>query len=396
MLQVRATSDKGRGLFALRSFKEGEAILIEKPVAALQHPENATSIRVCAHCLAPLGNIRSQLMQRLDSVIRDPNIIKAVDAVIGTENDSYFKNFTCPRQCGLNFCSQECVDAAESGHSPLCVRGKGDAEALVNFKEHALMHNDQFLMAGRMLASGMIGSLKSTFHHSNWMNAKLRDPSEDPEEFDGYMRETMQESFAYLVEGLRQDNNPDLTLEHFSELLSMFEFNNISIEYPCPVKTFIDERMEMNPKIARNVDIIEKALAQVAEEERKLFRDVECARDDEIEDDEDVPESDSSDLWPGLHGVGMFALASMINHSCEPNVDFEFLSNNSTLSVIARRDIQEGEEILHSYVSEDLNAEDRILSLFGYGFLCKCARCERECPEAVELVSSVFPERCYF
>jgi hypothetical protein len=392
MLQVRTTSDKGRGLFALQSFKAGDSVLIERPISALQHPENATSLLVCANCLIPLGSPRFQLLRRLSKVM-NPKLLDAVDALLG-KDDAEISLINCPRECGINYCSVKCAELAEKAHSPLCVRGGGCAEALVQFKEHAMLHNDQFLMAGRLLASGMLTEMKNHFRYTSWIDSKLREAEDDPEEFDQYVSEAMEESFNYLINGVdsRMDYCDDFQLENYSQLLSMFEYNNISIEFPCPVKSAIDERLESDPSLKSHLEVIEQSLAEIAKEESELM---DCIHEQEDDDDEEIEQEDAEEqLWPGLKGVGMFSTASMINHNCSPNVDFDYFSGNSTLSVVARRDISAGEELFHSYVSEELSAEDRILSLFGYGFICRCDRCVSEYGTSAEsLVYEVFPER---
>lgn len=75
-------------------------------------------------------------------------------------------------------------------------------------------------------------------------------------------------------------------------------------------------------------------------------------------------------------GCGLYGIASYISHSCEPNAKFEFLNGDHTLSVVALKDLQEGDELFVSYVSPDLSKKQRKkLIMDTYGFVCKCPKC---------------------
>lgn len=81
------------------------------------------------------------------------------------------------------------------------------------------------------------------------------------------------------------------------------------------------------------------------------------------------------------HG-GLYVLHSHINHSCAPNLSVRHLDQRTALSritVIARRDIEIGEELFISYVNPDLPLENRRQQLLEWGFgTCKCTRCMTE------------------
>lgn len=81
------------------------------------------------------------------------------------------------------------------------------------------------------------------------------------------------------------------------------------------------------------------------------------------------------------HG-GLYVLHSHINHSCEPNISIRHLDQRTALSritVIARRNIEPGEELYISYVNPGLPLETRRQQLLEWGFgECKCSRCSTE------------------
>ncbi|KAI8892911.1 hypothetical protein BC833DRAFT_330288 [Globomyces pollinis-pini] len=76
------------------------------------------------------------------------------------------------------------------------------------------------------------------------------------------------------------------------------------------------------------------------------------------------------------YGQGTFPLASLINHSCEPNVVALF--KNDSLFLKSLVDIQEGDELFISYVDCILPITDRIQSLSKYQFVCDCQKCLNE------------------
>ena len=61
-----------------------------------------------------------------------------------------------------------------------------------------------------------------------------------------------------------------------------------------------------------------------------------------------------------------------LNHSCMPNVKFEFNRSNCCMYVISIRNIKKGEEIVDSYL-ENKNIKNHKNYLYEhYGFSCDC------------------------
>ncbi|KAI7842565.1 hypothetical protein COHA_003801 [Chlorella ohadii] len=78
-------------------------------------------------------------------------------------------------------------------------------------------------------------------------------------------------------------------------------------------------------------------------------------------------------------GSAAYLLASMLNHSCEPNLDVTFPENNAVVSFVAARDISAHEQLTISYVDTGMGLQQRRSALqFGYGFTCGCPRCKEE------------------
>lgn len=81
-------------------------------------------------------------------------------------------------------------------------------------------------------------------------------------------------------------------------------------------------------------------------------------------------------------GVALFTLQSACNHSCVPNAEPTYLHNNNKLSLVAVRDVQEGEEICISYLDEcnlQRSRHSRRKELMeNYLFACNCPKCEEQ------------------
>ena len=81
------------------------------------------------------------------------------------------------------------------------------------------------------------------------------------------------------------------------------------------------------------------------------------------------------------HG-GLYVLHSHLNHSCTPNVSARHFDQRTALSritLVARRDIAPGEELLITYVNPELPVEQRRRGLMEWGFgKCMCERCVKE------------------
>jgi len=81
------------------------------------------------------------------------------------------------------------------------------------------------------------------------------------------------------------------------------------------------------------------------------------------------------------HG-GLYTLHAHLNHSCDPNVSVRHLDQRTALSritVIAKRPIKQGEELLITYVNPKLGHRARLDELRGWGFgACTCSRCVEE------------------
>ncbi|KII90144.1 hypothetical protein PLICRDRAFT_581341 [Plicaturopsis crispa FD-325 SS-3] len=81
------------------------------------------------------------------------------------------------------------------------------------------------------------------------------------------------------------------------------------------------------------------------------------------------------------HG-GLYTLHSHLNHSCSPSISVRHLDRGTALAritLIARRDIAQGEELVITYVDPGQSLKERRHALRAWGFgTCQCARCVDE------------------
>ena len=109
-----------------------------------------------------------------------------------------------------------------------------------------------------------------------------------------------------------------------------------------------------------------KTSPSMSEEDRKLMFQVFA-----------IVSTNAYGLWKdGVHIAGVFQDSPRINHSCCPNVIFEWSSMIGALTAHATKPIRAGEEITVSYVMAFLSRHQRQQGLASYGFFCTCPACD--------------------
>ena len=82
-----------------------------------------------------------------------------------------------------------------------------------------------------------------------------------------------------------------------------------------------------------------------------------------------------SSLDDCCQGTGFYALHSCLNHSCVPNVKIHKCGDGKAV-VETVQTVEPGEELLVSYVDEELPFDERQEALAHYSFSCSCTRCQ--------------------
>ena len=83
---------------------------------------------------------------------------------------------------------------------------------------------------------------------------------------------------------------------------------------------------------------------------------------------------------PDAQATALYARIVCINHSCMPNAEVHFLSDNHEATLLAKRDIPAGTEVTISYIDDNERAGflERRVKLRDYGFNCQCEKCVGE------------------
>ncbi|KAI1101873.1 SET domain-containing protein [Jackrogersella minutella] len=122
-------------------------------------------------------------------------------------------------------------------------------------------------------------------------------------------------------------------------------------------------------------DLLERALKLLPEKQQEEV--LSLARSTGGEPIEDILKTNifGVELGVEIPHLGIFPLASRINHDCRPNVFWRYSIRTLTVQVIAMRDIKVGDEITQSYVPLGLSYSDREEDLNHWGFRCTCSLC---------------------
>lgn len=405
----------GKGLVAARDFAEGERVLVEPPLAAMQQESNRADALVCGECFRYVGGVERQIARRL---LADDATADAVDRgflarlLEGAERLPHADRFPmpaavpCPGGCDREvYCGEACAAAAWAKHERRLCPGPAseaaDPDAARAFLEHARDTNDIFILAAKVLltvahdaertlgrtageapesdekgkapesdetGNAVLDALVAAWepfahaHKAVWWEAVARPEDvaegEQEREFRDSMRDIAAESSRLLASAVPSATTgrfPGLfSLDVFSRVVGMFERNNLEIAVASPVEDYFLE-----------IDALEEGT-----EEKASASAVTGPLLDALDVAYDAP----------CEGTGFFALQSCMNSDCDPNVapmkDDEDIDGKCVL--VAKRDISAGEELTMCYVDENADVETRRAELADYGFTCRCDACERE------------------
>ena len=386
------SQERGRHLVAACPLSKNQLIFVERPLLALQSLHNMSTNLVCSHCFATMGSLDTRW-----GLVSGRYSKRQVD-------DSTI--IQCRYKCGHVYCCNECKEDAWKRHALLCTGCIEDNDhALIQFKVHAVEHNEIFLM----VADAVVGMLLDTdfcdkmldFCSTPWWHVAteplLKSPTglADATFLDGTLRRLCHESSALLKQALVLHEEIDVarvhelcTTESFGKLIGAFEQNAIGIRQRNPLCRSI---LDTHERRKYHKDLME-CLKQAG-----MMSDVDDTKDshneysdDEIahflaslEMDEQASCDDLDGIFTPLDGTAMYATACKMNHSCHPNVVVLYKQPSIgkmplCIHVVALRDIEEGEELCISYIDSSEPVESRREELGNYGFECQCEKCVRD------------------
>lgn len=314
----------------------------------------------------------------------------------------YSKNFSLPSVISCSggcrevyYCSKSCAGADwELFHSVLCT-GEGSKSlckgALSKFIQHANETNDIFLLAAKAISSTILKyrKLKATCHEEGekngsadfsgicnvsllleawkpmsmgykrrwWECIALPDDVDycDEAAFRFQIKQLAFESLQLLKEAIfDKECEPLFSLEIYGHIIGMFELNNLDLVVASPVEDYFLYIEDLPETKKKEADEITRPVLDALGEDYSIF----------------------------CQGSAFYPLQSCMNHSCCPNARAfkREEDRDGQATIIACRPISKGEEVIISYIEEDLPFEDRQTLLADYGFRCRCSKCSEEEP----------------
>jgi hypothetical protein len=318
-------------------------------------------------------------------------------------------------------------------HRYLCTGNINDEDAdsncLVQFILHAIETNEIFLLVADVFAricsdvddgQTIENALKpwQGYCRNRWEDvATTNDTEQTPEEFADTLKSLTQESWELLCDAfdLKSKNLDTILDEDFmSRTIGMFEQNNVGVRLVNPVLNYVK-------KIANNPDEVHESLLEDIKEISKNLEETDACEWEDVDDvDEDGDEVDGEgnidnsetdqippkgifespptnpilielqeilindgedNIFPPLDGTAFYKTICKINHSCDPNCIVKYTSDSAlglVAQVVALRDIEEGEEMVQSYIDQSMDVNSRQSALKDYGFICHCMKCTDE------------------
>lgn len=181
----------------------------------------------------------------------------------------------------------------------------------------------------------------------------------------------------------------------YALLLGVLENNNQYVEITSPLQIYLQKLgavPDIDKKKAWNQigTIVNRLIQLQTQDDHEDHHHEEDNMEDEhaihhSRSEENIPKEVSLEdalsyqpfVFPPLQGLGLFLLESTTNHSCIPNCIVKY-GNDNCMKLIALRDIEEGEELTHSYIEETAPVEERQEQLKSYDFICNCSKCMSE------------------
>lgn len=366
-VEVRVIGDPiGKGLFATRSYKEGEVIFEERPLVSCQFLWNAAyGYLACDYCMRPLETAEENARRLAQSATLTLPYPECCDS----ETESMIE---CPN-CDASYCCKDCQDSAWSQyHNILCVRSftPDPAHPLVLLQEawkhmHYPPETACILLLARILATvrqaedkeGAIALFMQFCHRT------VNEEEEIAHKLLGTEFSAQLEALRGIMERALGASEVQhwLTPEGFRSLVALVGTNGQGIG-TSPLSRWV-----------RNCDNLE-----VPKEEKVKV-------DKFIDDLYEQLEKEAGGFLNN-EGSGLYPLQSSCNHSCSPNAMPNFPYNNFHLVMTTVKDIAQGDEICVSYLDEcslERSRHSRHKTLReNYLFTCHCVKCQSQANDA--------------
>ncbi|XP_071948509.1 protein-lysine N-trimethyltransferase SMYD5-like isoform X2 [Antedon mediterranea] len=357
--------NKGKGLFAAHQISEGSILFKEVPLVCAQFLWNEFyKYKACEYCMKALETAEANA-QRLSA---NPSLVLPHPECCRVNPQSHVE---CP-QCRVEYCSKECRSRAwQKYHQVLCVsqHPPDPDHPLVMIQD--VWRNMHFPpeTTSIMLLAKMIAIIK-----------QAKDKDNAIERFANFCRATANEEkeLVHKLMGTRFQ-------EQFDTLLSVF---TAALQEDTVAHWFTPEGIRsLFALIGTNGQGVGTSSLSVyvsncddlhlEEEERQKL--------DSFIDQIYVDIENESGNFLNCEGSALYSLQSCCNHSCDPNAEVQFLDQNSTMSLVALKNIAEGDEINICYLDEcaqtrSRHSRQKLLKL-NYLFVCDCSKCREQCDD---------------
>jgi SET and MYND domain-containing protein 5 len=395
-ISVKMIDEKmGRGVFAARAFKEGEVLLIEKPLLSIQScTDDAVT---CAQCLRFIGPLEDQFNRMAyisdrqpppDRFAFKPEFVTTGSAAQDSapenqENELEPHIVECKSGCGTKYCSEYCrVTARIQYHQLLCTGDRVSGKRLKKFFRHAHdCENERFVLAAKVLATIIRTVLTkntsveaaakpfTSLNQEPWWET-IQPPDDlnldEAQFFTQSLIGMTKTSLSLLKNSIAVSRDARFkelfTLDRYASILGAFEMNNWSITTRNPLRQYVRHIQSLpDEKQAKARLRLFGGKADGKEADKRWQRLVKTS-------------------MANASGTGLFAVGCLVNHSCMPNVELSKPASamDDTTVLITRRPIEVGEEIYLSYVDPKQAYMERRDALSFYGFECKCQKCLKD------------------
>jgi SET domain len=319
--------ERGNGLIVAKSFKKGSIIFTERTLVA-----NSSHIPACCYCWRSLSG-PDDVAPKLPQPLLWPVIMTSVQ-----RHD----------KCGTMFCSVQCLDAHRQTFGDCCrlkkclqvVPSDDEARAILSLAVVTFVAAVQKYRTNA--TSRSMGKILDSLCGSSSDITAL--------ELDGSL-EQMHGELSYLL-SLSQEELTVFSSDTLAKYIAMTARNSFGGFTRNPFDAFY----AILSRSARSEAI--NALGGT------LTREL----------DHDIRHMVTVDY------AAIFGLTSRINHSCDPNAEVACQGYmDCHVDIVARRDLEEGEELVISYLHkiQRRNRRQRLLHA-KYLFWCKCHLCEEE------------------
>ncbi|XP_072026127.1 protein-lysine N-trimethyltransferase SMYD5-like [Amphiura filiformis] len=362
---------KGRGVFAGKNFQENDVLFRETPIVCAQFLWNDSyRYSACEFCMRSLETA-DKMAQRLSGnsslVLPHPECCEV----------KQLQHTRCP-QCQVAYCSSECQDKAKNAyHEVLCMgQSPPSPKHPLTILQDAWksMHYPPESASITLIAK-MIASIKQS-----------RNKDDTIAQFNQFCQVPVnsEKQLAHKLLGEKFQGQLDI----LQGLLTNALFEScIETWFTADGLRRVFALIGMNGQgigtSSLSVYVHNCDALNIPDDEREQL--------DSFIDQLYIDMEKESGSFLNCEGSGLYSLQSCCNHSCVANAEVRFNDGNSTLTVVALRDIEEGQEICINYLDECTRESSRHsrqkFLRENYLFECDCDKCKDQCDDPDETSS---------